>query len=508
MGNNGGSSWLTAVKRAFRSPIKDSSVNIINQRRRRDNHNEHEDEEEKVAASAVKKREKRRWLFRKSTTHDNLPRETPPNNSSTVEQQNHDNIAMTVQAAMEIARAAPMEHHAAITIQTAFRGYLARRALRALKGLVKLQALVRGHNVRKQAKMTLRCMQALLRVQSRILDQRMRQTSEESRRSTFSDTNIMSNSLYLQDIDDRRSNSKPGTSIPDDWDDLPHTIDEVKAMVQQRKNKPTSKHKRNLSQAFSEQTWRAGRTSSLGSENELGEKKHQLPDRWMAAKPWDNRGRADKRDPIKTFKMYASPQPHSYLAPNFQSCHQQRPGSPLPRVSQNQPLGSLVTPSPSKTRPLQVRSASPHCAREERSYHTAPTPSMRSNYYYSTGTLHPQNYKETAYASSRISVPNYMAATESAKARVRSQSAPRQRPSTPQREKVGTRKRLSYPAGPDPQNSVNGYQSMKSPSLKSVNGVYMYYEQKSNYSSCNTESLGGDWEVSPSSTSDLTRWLR
>ncbi|KAL0282412.1 UNVERIFIED_CONTAM: protein IQ-DOMAIN 14 [Sesamum angustifolium] len=508
MGNNGGSSWLTAVKRAFRSPIKDSSVNIINQRRRRDNHNEHEDEEEKVAASAVKKREKCRWLFRKSTTHDNLPRETPPNNSSTVEQQNHDNIAMTVQAAMEIARAAPMEHHAAITIQTAFRGYLARRALRALKGLVKLQALVRGHNVRKQAKMTLRCMQALLRVQSRILDQRMRQTSEESRRSTFSDTNIMSNSLYLQDIDDRRSNSKPGTSIPDDWDDLPHTIDEVKAMVQQRKNKATSKHKRNLSQAFSEQTWRAGRTSSLGSENELGEKKLQLPDRWMAAKPWDNRGRADKRDPIKTFKMYASPQPHSYLAPNFQSCHQQRPGSPLPRVSQNQPLGSLVTPSPSKTRPLQVRSASPHCAREERSYHTAPTPSMRSNYYYSTGTLHPQNYKETANASSRISVPNYMAATESAKARVRSQTAPRQRPSTPQREKGGARKRLSYPAGPDPQNSVNGYQSMKSPSLKSVNGVYMYYEQKSNYSSCNTESLGGDWEVSPSSTSDLTRWLR
>ncbi|KAL0457569.1 UNVERIFIED_CONTAM: protein IQ-DOMAIN 14 [Sesamum latifolium] len=507
MGNNGGSSWLTAVKRAFRSPIKDNSVNIRNQSRRRDNHNEHEDEEEKVTASAVKKREKRRWLFRQATTHDNLPQQTPPNNTSTAEQQNHDNIAMTVQAAVEIG--APMEHHAAITIQTAFRGYFARRALHALKGLVKLQALVRGQNVRKQAKMTMRCMQALLRVQSRILDQRMRQTSEESRRSTFSDTNVISNSLYLQDIhDDRRSNSKPETSIPDDWDERPHTIDEVKAMLQQREKKATLKHKRNLSQAFSEQTWRAGRNSSLGSENELGEKKHQLPDRWMAAKPWDNRGRADKRDPIKTFEMYASPQPHSYLAPNFRSCHHQRPGSPLQRARPNQPLGSLVTPSPSKTRPLQVRSASPHCAREERSYHRAQTPSMRSNYYYSTGTLHPQNYKETANASSRISVPNYMAATESAKARIRSQSAPRQRPSTPQREKVGARKRLSYPAGPDPQNSVNGYQSMKSPSLKSVNGVYMCYEQKSNYSSCCTESLGGDWEVSPSSTSELTRWLR
>ncbi|XP_072995748.1 protein IQ-DOMAIN 19-like [Typha latifolia] len=55
---------------------------------------------------------------------------------------------------------------AAIKIQTLFRGYLARRALRALKALVKIQALVRGYLVRKQAATTLRRLQALVRAQA------------------------------------------------------------------------------------------------------------------------------------------------------------------------------------------------------------------------------------------------------------------------------------------------------------------------------------------------------
>ncbi|XP_047086810.1 protein IQ-DOMAIN 3-like [Lolium rigidum] len=66
--------------------------------------------------------------------------------------------------------------YAAVAIQSAYRGYLARRALRALKGLVRLQALIRGQAVRRQTAATLRGLESLVKIQAR---QRSRSSSAD-----------------------------------------------------------------------------------------------------------------------------------------------------------------------------------------------------------------------------------------------------------------------------------------------------------------------------------------
>ncbi|XP_071724467.1 protein IQ-DOMAIN 2-like [Rutidosis leptorrhynchoides] len=70
------------------------------------------------------------------------------------------------------------EEVAVIKIQTAFCGYLARRGLRALRGLARLKSLIQGQSVKRQANSMLKCMQTLARVQPEVRARRIRMPKE------------------------------------------------------------------------------------------------------------------------------------------------------------------------------------------------------------------------------------------------------------------------------------------------------------------------------------------
>ncbi|WCJ23847.1 IQ-domain 19 [Euphorbia peplus] len=171
-------------------------------------------------------KEKRRWSFRRSSASAAHCREM---NGQVVEQNAHlqpsdseneqKKHAMAVAAAAVAAaqavihltnavngRTNAIEEAAAVKIQSVFRSYLARKALCALKGLVKLQALVRGHLVRKQATATLRCMQALVTVQARARAHRIRMSAEDVHHHTAPPRHSNSSRKSTQENRYRHSN--------------------------------------------------------------------------------------------------------------------------------------------------------------------------------------------------------------------------------------------------------------------------------------------------------------
>ncbi|CAH1438483.1 unnamed protein product [Lactuca virosa] len=180
------------------------------------------------------------------------------------------------------------EEIAAIKIQTAYRGHLARRALRAVRGLGRLKSLIQGQSVKRQAISTLKCMQTLAHVQSQVRSRRIRMSEENQ---TFKRQFLLK---HEKEFNTTRS------SFGNSWDDSRKSKEEIEARLQNR-HEAAVRRERAMAYAHShQQTWKNAKNSTnpmfLDPNNP-----HwgwSWLERWMAARPWENQSISDKAPPV------------------------------------------------------------------------------------------------------------------------------------------------------------------------------------------------------------------
>ncbi|XP_009392665.2 protein IQ-DOMAIN 12-like isoform X1 [Musa acuminata AAA Group] len=347
-------------------------------------------------AKTEKKERRRRWLVLrlKSKCSPALPVPSTMNARSLKEAEEEQSkhamaVAVATAAAAEAAVAAaqaaaqvvrltgnPPYHQrletAAIKIQATFRGHLARKALRALKGLVRLQALVRGQAVRRQTSLTLQGLQSLMRIQSKACASRSRASEEQAcelkeivhARPKESDDL----KLTLHKNSERR------------WDSSILSKEEINAILRSRREAAV-KRLRALEYASSYQERRNAQRPSTPTGKEV--QADDLNNRWRWLEEWVGAQPLDK-DVVEINPL-----------PVPEKGYRDQP-SPVP--------DSLVLDK-EKAEEAQLRDLA------RRSFIRSRTTSVRDDDSF----------------SSSPSFPSYMASTASTKARFRSMSTPKQR---------------------------------------------------------------------------------
>ncbi|XVF75508.1 hypothetical protein PTKIN_Ptkin13bG0193300 [Pterospermum kingtungense] len=370
------------------------------------------------------------------------------------------------QAAAEVVRLASAprpakskEEIAAIKIQTSFRGYLARRTLRALRGLVRLKSMIQGQSVKQQATTTLKCMQTLAHVQSQICARRIRMSEE--------------NQSLQRQLQQKRENDleKLTAYMTEDWNDSTQSKKQFEAR-QQYKQEAAMRRERALSYAFSYQQSRTNSSKSVNPTFMDPNSPHwgwSWLERWVAARPWEMQSTTDNNDCGSVKSMVARSMSIGEISRAYSQRdlnNDNRP-SPAPPKSTRPPSRQSPSTPPSKAPSIssvssKIRLPSPKGSRWGGDEDSRSMLTIQSDRY-RRRSIASSSVRDDESLTSSPAVPSYMAPTKSTKARSRMPSPlGLEINGTPERGLAGsTKKRLSFPASP-----IKNWRDSGSPSPK------------------------------------------
>ncbi|GAB4859130.1 IQ-DOMAIN 14-like [Ancistrocladus abbreviatus] len=291
-------------------------------------------------------------------------------------------------------------HHACATkIQAAYRGYAARRSYRSLRGLMRLQAVMKGPSVKRQTVNAMKCMQLLVRVQSQIQSRRIQSLENQA---------LKHQALCRNDNDLESSFGKWNLNQADEWDDSVLTKEEIEARMQ-RKVDAIEKRERAMAYAYSHELWKVSPRAPEAGLMDIGSVgfpwwwnwlERQTP---MTPLPKPSESPAMKNfhltPPMHPMELKASPLSHSsdypQPSPVFDNLD-----TPTPRLTR--------TPVPTRTRLGQT-----------------PTPGRKFIKPRVIGVASsPFNDDDSLTSCPPFSVPRYMEPTVSAKAKVKGSTTP------------------------------------------------------------------------------------
>ncbi|KAJ3669142.1 hypothetical protein LUZ60_011092 [Juncus effusus] len=321
------------------------------------------------------------------------------------------------------------EEIAAVRIQTAVRGFLARRSLRALKGLARLKTLVDGNTVKRQTEKALHFVQSQTRIQSAIRSRR-RQMVEEKQ--------------AIQKLAKLKQKEQDKLKMGEDWDFSLQTKEQIESSIQTRQE-AAIRRERALAYAFSHQ-WR----NSTSSSNRVSNAFITDPtnpqwgwswlDRWISARPWEPQNpkpspsqltdHSSLKSAVQSLKPDPNPNFHSHSAPAKTS----RPASP------STPRSKI-----SSIKPPKARSSSPkptiRVSKEEDSRSIGSVKSERMRRHSVAGSIG-DNVSLTSLTSLPV-VPSYLQSTESSRLKSRTVYSP----ISEKIDERGVKKRLSFAGG-------------------------------------------------------------